>query len=68
MAKLSKRRNNMEETDKKQCPKCGSLNVSDTGTRIGPVIKHKPNEPIPEPKIPFYQCDNCKKMFIYLGK
>jgi len=54
----------MRRTNKKECPKCKSSNVYDTGSRMGDVVAIPPGGEIPEPKYPIYECKDCGELFI----
>ena len=58
----------MERTNEKECPKCKSLNVFDTGNRMGDVGIILPGGKIPEPNHPIYKCRDCQELFILLEK
>lgn len=58
----------MKRTNKKECPKCGSKNVFDTGARMGIVVSIPPGGKIPEPGQPVYECKECGEMFIFVEK
>lgn len=49
----------MERTNKKECPKCGSDEVFDTGSRVGDVQELEPGKPISQPSHPIYGCRKC---------
>lgn len=54
----------MRRTNKKQCPKCQSVNISDTGNKINDVGDMGPNGQYREPYLPIYKCDDCHERFI----
>lgn len=51
----------MERTNEKKCPKCGNLDITDTGNR-GP-FDGRPNNPLPS-KPAIYRCGKCGEKFI----
>lgn len=56
----------MEITNKKtcpRCPKCGNLNVIDTGNRQGIPCDKKADKPMSEPTLIYYECENCGHVF-----
>ena len=53
----------METTDKKECPKCGSKNINDSGNRMGDVVTVLPGREIPEPTHVIYECKDCGEQF-----
>lgn len=57
----------MERTNKKACPYCGSVNVIDTGARIGNVGFIPPGRAIPKANIIMYECKNCNKFFLLIS-
>jgi len=58
----------MKRTIKKECPECRSFNVFDTGARIGEAGSIKPGERIPKPCHLMYECRDCGKFFLLIGK
>lgn len=57
----------MERTNQKECPKCKSRNIIDSGSRIGDMSKIEPGRPIPDANHPIYECKDCGELFILLG-
>lgn len=57
----------MERTNKKECPKCGSINVCDTGSRMGDVQNLESGRPIAEPRHPIYECQDCGEHLVFLS-
>lgn len=56
----------METTNKKECPKCKSLDVFDRGDRVSEATDIGPYGEIAEPNQPIYECRNCGELFIFL--
>lgn len=53
----------MGTTNKKECPKCKSLNIYDTRIRMGGAVAALPGREIPEPRNPLYECKDCGEQF-----
>jgi len=58
----------MERTNKKECPKCKSLNVFDTNNKGGDVDSMSSGRKITEPNRPIYKCRDCQELFILLNE
>ncbi|MDP2703854.1 MAG: hypothetical protein Q8P01_01380 [bacterium] len=55
----------MEKTNKKECTKCGSTKIFYAGARMSEVSRVEPGAPTPEADQLFYECEDCKNMFIF---
>ena len=53
----------MEETNKKECPKCGSSDVFEI-SKFSDVVNLKETQGEIEPKYPVYKCRECEEIFI----
>lgn len=58
----------MEKINKKQCLKCQSFNVFDTGDKTSNVGDMGPNGEYQQPDISIYECNDCKERFVYHGE
>ena len=57
----------MERTNKKECPKCKSKNIVDSGSRVGDVSRIEPGQSIPNANHLIYECKECGGLFVFLG-
>jgi len=53
----------MTITEEIKCPKCKSVDIRDTGCRVGDTARILPGAEIPEPKNILYECKNCEEQF-----
>lgn len=58
----------MERTNKKECPKCKSIDVVYIKVRMGDVVILKRGGEYPEPRHPVYECNNCGETFILIDE
>ena len=56
----------MKITNKKECPKCKSKNVFDTGCRTGEIENYIPGKSISEANRTVYECKDCGELFIFM--